>query len=135
MTNQPLVASPLVDGVPARSLYPVGASIPHVLLIGSDPALGARLGDALQPAVVRSVVSANDTEGLGVDIVVIAAEFPLYELTEVAVHPTLNDKPVVIYAPGRRFARDGSIVGNVRSITDARDPFAQLVDELNSLFA
>ena len=128
MTNQPLV-----DESRARTLRSVPRSTPHVLLIGSDPALAARLAEALRPAVVRTALAANETEGLGVDIVVIAAEFPLYELTEVAVHPTLNDKSVVVYAPDRRFARDGSLVASVRSITDPRDAFGRLVEEINTL--
>lgn len=50
---------------------------------------------------VRTVHTAAETEGIGVDVVVVSGRYPMEELTEVRVHPRLYDRPVVLVAAGR----------------------------------
>lgn len=72
----------------------------NVLVIGNvsvENALRTRL-----PSVVglRSVATTSDTEGLGVDLVIVGGRSRLSELFEIRVHPQLSDKPVIMLRPG-----------------------------------
>lgn len=73
-----------------------------VLLVGPDERFTATFAKLVPGATVRHAHEAVDTEGIGVDLVVIAGSHPLSELDQVRVHPNLFDKPVVVIAPGRR---------------------------------
>lgn len=75
----------------------------RVLVLG-EPArfvreIAQRMGRDID---VVYATTADETEGIGVDVVVAAGRFPLAELTSVRVHPTLHALPVVLVVPGRR---------------------------------
>ena len=92
------------------------------------------LEDTLREAVaVRSVRSVSETEGVGVDVVVLGGSFPIAELFEVRAHPSLFDKPVVLFAPGKEIPpmdwRFMQVTPVLRS-TDATGALLARVDEL-----
>ena len=72
-----------------------------VLVLGAEPAFTKTLELLLEGVRVRHAHTAAETEGLGVDVVLIAGDYPLEELTEVRVHPQLFEKAIVLVAPGR----------------------------------
>jgi hypothetical protein len=72
-----------------------------VLVLGANSNLTTTLELLLDGVRVRHAHTAAETEGLGVDVVVVAGDYPLEELSEVRVHPLLFEKPVVLVAPGR----------------------------------
>lgn len=74
-----------------------------VLVIG-DAGL-AKAIEFLLDLEVGAVRAAAQTEGIGVDVVVVAGDYPMPELTEVRVHPRLYDRPVVLVAPGHELPR------------------------------
>lgn len=75
-----------------------------VLVVGADERLSKALEFFVPGITVKAVDRAVDTEGLGVDVVVIAGDHPLEELTEVRVHPNLYAAPIVLFAPGHSFS-------------------------------
>ncbi|HYZ91577.1 MAG TPA: hypothetical protein VFA34_04180 [Actinomycetota bacterium] len=77
----------------------------NVLVLGSDERLERALELMIPGIIVRGCRGATDTEGLAVDVVVIAGPQPIAELTEVRVHPNLYAKPVVLVAPGHRMSQ------------------------------
>jgi hypothetical protein len=89
----------------SRSLHPArqrpDVTAP-VLIIAQDEADRLELELLLHPPLLtRSVRAAADTEGRGVEVIVVGGAFPLAEVTEVRAHPQLFDKPVVLFVPGR----------------------------------
>jgi hypothetical protein len=73
-----------------------------VLIVAPDQDECLELELSLPVAITaKSVRAASDTEGLGIEVVVIAGASALSELVEVRVHPQLYDKPVVLFLPGR----------------------------------
>jgi hypothetical protein len=67
-----------------------------VLVLGADENLARALELIIQGIRVKVAPTAVDTEGIGIDVVVIAGQQPLQDLTEVRVHPHLHDTPVVL---------------------------------------
>ena len=81
-----------IDGLSSRD----GLTVASVLVIG-DEALETSLRARLPAAVgLRFVATTSETEGIGIDLVVIGGRAPITEAVEVGVHPTLFDKPVVL---------------------------------------
>lgn len=72
-----------------------------VLVLGTDDNLVTTLEALVGGVRFRHAHTAAETEGLDIDIVVVAGDYPIEELTEVRVHPRLFEKPVVLVAPGR----------------------------------
>ena len=120
----------------SRALHPArrrNVSAP-VLIIAADEASRTELELVLHPPIsVRSVAGAPDTEGRGVCVVVIGGAFPMAELVEVRAHPELFDRPVVLFAPGRRLPdSDWSALG-VELITTEPGATRQLVNTVRRL--
>lgn len=71
-----------------------------VLLVGLHAILSTRLRDRLlrEGFEVREAPTADDTEGLGVHLVVVDSGL---NLSDVRVHPRLHEVPVVLIAPQR----------------------------------
>jgi hypothetical protein len=94
----------------------------RVLVLGDDGELGELIRLVLGPTYrVRTSRTAAETEGVGVDVVVVSGSHPLEELTEVRVHPRLFDLPVVLVAPGRKLSAAEWRAEHVWVIT-RRDP-------------
>ena len=74
----------------------------NVLVLGADDRFPASLERLIPGIAVRTAHTAAETEGLDVDVVVIAGPHPVGELTEVRVHPNLYEPPVVLFCPGHR---------------------------------
>src|SRR5690349_2401417 len=78
-----------------------------VLVVG-DQSLEAWLRMRLPTDVgLRSVASASETEGIGIDLVVIGGRASITEAVEIGVHPTLFDKPVVLISSEEKGAGIG----------------------------
>ena len=93
-----------------------------------------RLEDALRKTVaVRSVRGAGETEGVGVEVVVIGGSFPIAELFEVRAHPNLCDKPVVLFAPGKEITPMDWRFMQVTPVLGLTDPAGSLVGRVHEL--
>jgi hypothetical protein len=111
-----------------------GTPSPPVLIIAQDNAAGLELERALPETIAaRSVRAASETEGVGSRMVVIGGRFPLAELVEVRVHPVLFDKPVIVFAPGRRFPEMDWGAMDVRPVTTVHNPTGELVAYIREL--
>ena len=79
-----------------------------VLVLGSDPDLRRAIESTVVGTAVRCVgaVGAPDAQRRDVEVVVVAGDRPLDGVMDVRVRHPLNDKPIVLYAPGRRFDGD-----------------------------
>ena len=107
-----------------------------VLILGADERLAAALAALLPGLRVRQAQSAVDTEGLGVDVVVIAGQHPFDELTEVRVHPELCSTPVALVAPGHQVAAREWQSDDVWCITtQGFDLVDDLADQIRLLLA
>lgn len=104
----------------------------RVLVITDDVHRQALIEEHLPDGIARYERSVIETEGFGIDVVVVACAFPLVELTEVRVHPALCDKPVILFDPAYPLSSDweGS---DVWLVTDARPPLTELRSRLSAL--
>lgn len=109
----------------------------NVLVVGSENEfLVSPLRDQLDGAVVRGVETAALTEGLAVDVVVIAGSHPMEELAAVRVHPRLYDVPVLLFAPGRTLpARDRQPTGALPVTTTDDDAVAEIAEVVAQVLA
>jgi hypothetical protein len=81
-----------------RSYQP---SLPRVLVIDETEAFGTELQARLGNVLIRTAPSPDDTEGIGVDVIVVAGPYPVRQLAEIRVHPELATLPVILIAPNR----------------------------------
>lgn len=94
---------------------------PIVLAIG-DERFARRLGEHLPDMRTRSIQAPDETDGYGVDLIIVVGAYPLSTLTDVLVHPSLSRLPVVLVAPGRDIDRRGWESGHVHVVLDREDP-------------
>jgi len=68
---------------------------PRLLVLG-DERLAGSLRALLPDISIESAEAADESEGRNVALVVIGGMFPLLDVTQVRVHPTLSDAPAIV---------------------------------------
>lgn len=116
----------------APSAPPGSLTEPTILLLGPEPRLARNL-EARLGARVRTAESSDETDGVGIDVVVVAGPYPLSTLTDVRVHPRLSHLPVVLVAPGRRIDRRGWDAVNVRPVVEIDRPVERTIMAIRDL--
>lgn len=106
---------------------------PTVLVIG-DERFARRLGEHLPDSRVRHIQAPDETDGFGVDLILIADAYPLSTLADVLVHPSLSRLPVVLVAPGRDIDRRGWGAGPVHVVVDGEDPLTSAAEYIRERF-
>src|SRR5207245_6617127 len=108
----------------------------YLLVLGADDRLTMALERLVPGARFKTARTAAETEGLGIEAVVIAGQHPFEELTQVRVHPRLYDAPVVLVAPGHKLPADDWHDAKVWPLTNTGfDLIDDLVDRVGRLLA
>jgi hypothetical protein len=108
----------------------------NVLLVGANDRLSTALERLMDGPAVRTASCVADTEGLRTDVVVIAADHPFEELTQVRVHPYLFSRPVVLLAPGHDVDMDEWRHEDVWVVTSTGfDQLEDLVDRVGRVLS
>jgi hypothetical protein len=106
----------------------------RVLVIAEDRNVCLGIEDTLATSIeVRSVRGATDTEGVGIEVVVLGGSFPLAELVEVRAHPHLFDKPIVLFAPGKDLPAMDWRSMKVSPVLTTDDPTGTLIGRVREL--
>lgn len=86
-----------------------------VLVLTDHADLVSRLARRLPRLRIRSAACPYDSEGIGVDAVVIATPYPHRDLADIRVHPRLHSAPVVVVSP-TAFQPSRSLPGGVWTV-------------------
>lgn len=69
------------------------------MLVIGDERLASTVRPLLPEVTVEYAETSEESEGLGVSLVVIAGIYPLLEAAQIRVHPGLSDAPAIVLAP------------------------------------